>query len=404
MPELVTFLLAAVMVLVAGFLGVRSGMRRRPVRQQARAVVGPLSPGVRQLLEGLAATAIVVRGAGAVVYSTQDARQQGFVRDGLIRQAEIREVVETAHRTGEVADEEVTVTRSMLEGGRVALGVRVLPLDPDHFVVLLDDRSRAQRVEEVRRDFVANVSHELKTPVGGLGLLAEAVHDAHDDPEAVRHFASRMQVEAERLSSLVQEIVEFSRVQAGEWASQPVPVNVLEVVGTAIDQVRVMADDKGVAVRLAGLAHGLPSTVYGDPDMLMTALRNLLVNAVTYSDPGTKVVVSAREDEADGLVRVLVTDQGMGIPPADLERIFERFYRVDGARSRNTGGSGLGLAIVRHVVATHGGVVTVWSRPGVGSTFTVALPVIDETETAGGDEGDLEEDPAADPPASPVGP
>lgn len=341
-----------------------------------------LPEGARELLDSLLSTAIVLDSANRVHHSTHHAADQGYVRDDTVPHQEIRELVEECRATGELCDREVEITRSVLAGGRFSVGCRVFPLGEDWIVILLEDRSRAQRVEEVRRDFVANVSHELKTPVGGIALLAEAVQDARDEPEAVERFARRMVKEAERLGHLVQEIVEFSRLQAGESLADPRPTDLAEVVRTAVDHVRVQAEGRQIDVRQAGLAHGAEHLVFGDPEMLTAAVRNLLVNAIAYSDPGTRVVVSVQRDPGADTVRIVVSDQGVGIPPEDLERIFERFYRVDAARSRHTGGTGLGLAIVKHVVAHHGGTISVWSRQGTGSTFTIELPVAEPDSAA----------------------
>jgi two-component system sensor histidine kinase SenX3 len=233
----------------------------------------------------------------------------------------------------------------------------------------VDDRTEARRVEEIRRDFTANVSHELKTPIGALHLLAEAVQDAADEPEAVRHFAARMLQESQRLSTLVQEIIDLSRLQVADALHPPVPVGVDEVVADAVDRCRLVAQAKGIDVIIGG---DTGSTVYGDHNLLVTAVRNLVDNAISYSGDGTRVGVGVRRESE--LVEISVTDQGIGIVAEDQKRVFERFYRVDPARSRATGGTGLGLSIVKHVAANHGGEVTVWSMPGQGSTFTLRLP------------------------------
>jgi two-component system sensor histidine kinase SenX3 len=246
---------------------------------------------------------------------------------------------------------------------------RVAPLGTDHVLILVDDRTEARRVEEVRRDFVANVSHELKTPIGALHLLAEAVHDAADDPDAVRHFAERMERESRRLTSLVQEIIDLSRLQVADALHSPEPVGLDEVVSEAVDRCRLVAQAKHIDVVIGGDAGAI---VYGDHSLLVTAVRNLVDNAIAYSPEHTRVGIGVRRDQ--GVAEVAVRDQGIGISLADQSRIFERFYRVDPARSRATGGTGLGLSIVKHVVANHGGEVTVWSMPGQGSTFTLRLP------------------------------
>jgi two-component system sensor histidine kinase SenX3 len=245
----------------------------------------------------------------------------------------------------------------------------VAPVGSDLVLVLVDDRTESRRVEEIRRDFVANVSHELKTPIGALRLLAEAVSDGADDPDAVRHFAARMEREAVRLTTLVQEIIDLSRLQVADALHAPEPVTVDDVVAEAIDRVSLPAQRKRIEVGVGG-DHG--AVVHGDHNLLVTAVRNLVENAIAYSPDATRVSVTVRR--RDGLVEIGVSDQGFGIAPGDQERIFERFYRVDPARSRQTGGTGLGLSIVKHVAANHGGDVTVWSVEGQGATFTLRLP------------------------------
>lgn len=225
----------------------------------------------------------------------------------------------------------------------------------------------------MRRDFVANVSHELKTPVGALSLLSEAVMDAADDPEAVTRFAGRMQIEATRLTNLVQELIDLSRVQNDDPLEDAEPVSVEELVDEAIDRSRHTAGTKNISMVAGGTTD---LRVWGHRGQLAAALGNLVENAVNYSPAHTRVGIAVRRVPAPGgdLVEIAVTDQGIGIPDKDKERIFERFYRVDPARSRATGGTGLGLAIVKHVAASHGGEVTVWSTEGQGSTFTLRLP------------------------------
>jgi two-component system sensor histidine kinase SenX3 len=221
----------------------------------------------------------------------------------------------------------------------------------------------------VRRDFVANISHELKTPIGALSLLSEAVLGAKDDPEAVTKFATRMQSEAKRLTDLVQEIINLSRLQDSDPLQEPREVAVSYLVKEAIDQSQINAENRGVTVTFTEDAAAM---LLGDRDQLIMAMQNLIDNAINYSPENTKVAVTSRVKE--GIVEISVTDQGIGIPESDLLRIFERFYRVDPARSRQTGGTGLGLSIVKHVAAKHGGDVKVWSAENVGSTFTLLLP------------------------------
>jgi two-component system sensor histidine kinase SenX3 len=249
------------------------------------------------------------------------------------------------------------------------VGARAQRLDGREIALIVDDLTEAKRVESVRRDFVANVGHEIKTPVGALTLLAEAAMDARDDPVAVQRFVSRMQREAGRLSQLVQELLNLSRLQGGEPLPDMNAVAVDSIVDEAIDRNRLGAEAKRIEL-VRGGERGL--RVMGDENQLVTALSNLLDNAVAYSPARTRVAIGVH-DRADA-VEISVTDQGAGIDAADRERIFERFYRADPARSRDTGGTGLGLAIVKHIVSNHGGEVTVWSQLGAGSTFTIRLP------------------------------
>jgi two-component system sensor histidine kinase SenX3 len=235
-------------------------------------------------------------------------------------------------------------------------------------VVLVDDVSELRRLEAVRRDFVANVSHELRTPVGAMGVLAETLAD-ESDPEVMRRLASRITNEAERAGRLIDGLLDLSRIEAG-GAGEAGALDVDAVVAAAVERVEPLAQQVGVD--LVSRPGPAGAGVRGDEHQLVSAVVNLLENAVKYSDRGSAVVVETRG--ADGSVDVVVRDRGIGIPAKDLERIFERFYRVDRARSRETGGTGLGLSIVRHVATNHGGEVLVESQEGLGSTFTLRLP------------------------------
>jgi two-component system, OmpR family, sensor histidine kinase SenX3 len=264
-------------------------------------------------------------------------------------------------------------------------------------LLLAEDQTESRRVDEIRRDFVANISHELKTPVGALALLAETVEEAADDPEAVLRFAGRMRQEAARLTDLVQDLIMLSRIQAAEPVPAPRPVLLDDVVAEAVDRCRMRATARGISLEVTGAGNLI---ILGDEDLLVTALRNLLENAVSYSPDKTRVVITTRA-ASSWTAEISVSDQGIGIPERDRERIFERFYRVDPARSRATGGTGLGLAIVKHVTAAHGGNVTVWSQEGAGSTFTLRLPlrpprgVPAGTKNLGGQDTAAHTDPAA---------
>lgn len=251
-------------------------------------------------------------------------------------------------------------------------------LGQEYILLLADDRTEITRTEEIRNDFVANVSHELKTPVGAISFLAEALEASADDEEAVRRFAKRMHKESGRLAALVQDIIELSRLQGANVAQQGNAVDVNAVILEAVDRSQLPAESKNIRIVVGGHAD---TEVFGDRDLLVTALRNLIDNAIRYSPENSQVGVGVRTRE--GVVAVSVTDQGEGLTPEDQERVFERFYRVDAARSRHTGGTGLGLSIVKHIVSNHGGEVTVWSQPGHGSTFTIRLPELESQDDGG---------------------
>lgn len=253
--------------------------------------------------------------------------------------------------------------------GTLVIQVRVAPLGEEYILLLADDRTEIARTEAVRNDFVANVSHELKTPVGAISLLAEALESAPEDQATVRRFASRMMTESARLAALVQDIIELSRVQGKDVALVGTSVDINDVIAEAVDRTRSPAQSRNITIALGPRKR---ADVYGDRSQLVTALRNLIDNAVRYSPENTQVGIGL--SVADDVVSVSISDQGDGLSPAEQDRIFERFYRVDTARSRHTGGTGLGLSIVKHIINNHGGEVTLWSAPKLGSTFTVRLP------------------------------
>jgi len=335
-----------------------------------------LPPGIASVLSVLSSSAVVLDREDRVLRASDAARAYGLVNGERLMASELLALARQVRRDGEIREGEFEVSVGGSSDGRMTtFAVRVAPLGGDVgceglVLVLAEDQTESRRVEEVRRDFVANVSHELKTPVGALALLAETVEDAADDPDAVRRFAGRMRQEASRITNLVQDIITLSRIQAAEPVPDPAAVQVDGIVAEALDRCRMKANARGITLADAG-DRGLG--VLGDEDLLLTAIRNLLENAVAYSPERTRVLVTTRRD--GDRVEISVEDQGIGIPERDLQRIFERFYRVDPARSRATGGTGLGLAIVKHVTAAHGGSLTVRSVEGAGSTFTLSLPL-----------------------------
>ena len=353
---------------------------RVPLKAQAEAVERSeptrLPPGVASVLSVLSSSAVVLDSEDRVLQASVAAQAFGLVKDDELVVQELLALARQVRRDGEIREGEMEVSTNGVSGRTTSFAVRAAALgagvgDGGLILLLIEDQTESRRVEEVRRDFVANTSHELKTPVGALALLAETVEDAADDPEAVRRFAGRMRQEAARLTNLVQDMITLSRIQAAEPVPDPVPVELDAVVAEALDRCRMKASARGIELA-AGGSHGL--WVLGDEDLLVTALRNLLENAVAYSPDKTRVGITTKRAGRDA-VEISVADQGIGIPERDLERIFERFYRVDAARSRATGGTGLGLAIVKHVTAAHGGKVTVVSKEGAGSTFTLRLPL-----------------------------
>ena len=329
-----------------------------------------LPAGVGDVLAALRSAAVVLDDADEVVRASAAAYAAGVVSGRELLHPELRQLVRRCRRDGQVHEAELDLPRAAGRGPAV-VRARVSWLGAHHVLLLVEDHTEARRVEEVRRDFLVNVSHELKTPVGALSLLAETVAGAADDPEAVRHFASQMQRESVRLADLVKEIIDLSRLQSSPGVVQPRLLSVDDVVAEAVDRTGSVVQARGAEVVVAG-ERGL--RVLGDHELLVTAVRNLVHNAVAYSPEGSRVVVEARR--TGGSVEVAVIDRGVGIPAADLDRIFERFYRVDPARSRLTGGTGLGLSIVKHIAANHRGEVSVWSVVGEGSTFTLTLPMV----------------------------
>jgi two-component system sensor histidine kinase SenX3 len=341
-----------------------SDRQQRTIPPYAQPVV---PDGVGTVLSVLRSSAVVVDDNDEVLKASAPAYALGLVRGSKLVSADLADVVRKVRRDGQIRETELLMARPGVPSRYVT--ARVAPLGSRLVLALVEDRTREKRVEEVRRDFVANVSHELKTPVGAIRLLSDAMQDAADDPEAVRRFADRMFTESERLGKLVQQIIELSRLQADDPLDAPVAVHLDDVIATAVDTSRMDAENKNIQVMVGGTSD---LQVFGNEQQVLAAVSNLVSNAVSYSENDSTVLVTTRVDE--GSVDISVVDQGIGIPAEELDRIFERFYRVDPARHRSTGGTGLGLSIVKHVAATHGGEVRVWSAEGQGSTFTLTLP------------------------------
>jgi two-component system sensor histidine kinase SenX3 len=361
-------LLAALLgAAVAGLAFLAWHISDRQQHEQPATEEPRLPAGVATVLSVLRSSAVVVDDDDTVLKASAPAYALGLVRGTALLSTELAALVHHVRRDGQIRETELVMSRPGVPPRHVT--ARVAPLGSRLVLALVEDRTRERRVEAVRRDFVANVSHELKTPVGAIRVLADAVTEASEDPEAVRRFAGRMLTESDRLTQLVLQIIELSRLQGDEPLEAPVAVDVDEVITTAVDTSAIDADKKGITVRTGGTS-GLQ--VFGNEDQVLAAVANLISNAVSYSDPGSTVSITTKAEQ--GSVEISVVDQGIGIPQDEIDRIFERFYRVDPARHRSTGGTGLGLSIVKHVAATHGGEVRVWSVEGQGSTFTLTLP------------------------------
>ena len=383
MGPIVTVLLVAAVAALVGLgvvIGVVLSRRERRAATSAADLAGLAGTDTTvPVLAALRSTVVVLDDDDEVLRASAAAYTFNIVRDDAVVEPTVAAMVNRVRASGQAQDAAVTVSRGRVPGaGQFHLQVRVAGIGQGRVLILIEDHTAARRVEAMRRDFVANVSHELKTPVGAIQLLAETVEAGADDPDFVRDYSGRMRKEARRLGVLVQEIIELTRLQEGDALAEPEVVDIDDVVAEAVDRVRVEADGSQIDL-VTGGTQGL--RVRGDSALITTAVRNLLDNAIRYSEPRTRVSVGVSLDpEHSDIVRIAVVDQGIGIPKEEQERVFERFYRVDKGRSRATGGTGLGLSIVKHVAADHGGTVELWSVPGRGSTFTLVLPRLPEGE------------------------
>jgi two-component system sensor histidine kinase SenX3 len=386
-------LLTAVVALLALVIGVAvgAGLAPRIVERRQRRATEESGITVSEMLAHIVSLSpvgiVVVDTYRDVVYTNDRARELGLVRDRLLDDRAWLAAQRTL-ATGDDVEVDLSPRRRALPGrsGLSVRGhVRLLTEDDRRFaVVYVDDQSEHARMEATRRDFVANVSHELKTPVGAMGVLAEALLATADDQENVQRFAEKMLVESKRLANMVGELIELSRLQGAEPLPDLEAVDVDTVVAEALSRYKVVADNADIAITTDA-----PTgyKVLGDQPLLVTAMANLVSNAIAYSSNGSPVSISRRR-RGDN-IEIAVTDRGIGIAAADQERVFERFFRVDKARSRATGGTGLGLAIVKHVAANHNGTIRLWSQPGTGSTFTLSIPAYPDRVSDTDDRSDL---------------
>lgn len=324
---------------------------------------------VADLLDVLATAGLLLDSSNQVIRSTTGAEVLGLLNGRNLAQAELLDLVLVARATEKPAEAEIELAAGM-QSGSTWVRARAAQLSDGNVLLTVADETESQRLEETRRDFVANISHELKTPIGAISLLSEALIDGANDQALVKKFSADLFRESKRLASLVQDIIQLSRLQSADLLKTAVPVDLSSVIAEAVERNQVLAERKGIKISW----DSPPGTlVLGDGEMLSMAVKNLIENAILYSDEGGQVGVGLRED--DGTAQISVTDTGVGIDPEHVERIFERFYRADPSRSRSTGGTGLGLAIVKHVANNHRGDIQVFSRLGFGSTFTLRLPI-----------------------------
>ena len=349
---------------IAGLSFLALGWQRR-----AETVLEPPVPdGVETALDVIGATGVVLDADYRVVRASISAVALGLVDDRDIVYEPIRELVRESRERGASLSREFELPGLTKSAPPIHLLVRVAPLGLRLMLVVADDRSEMYRLDAVRRDFVANISHELKTPIGAVSLLAEALQASADDPNQVRAFAATLEKEGHRLAEMTHDIIELTRLQSLGTIQNPELVAIDQVIEQALSTNTVFAQKSNIT--LVGSAQS-GAYVLGDFSSLVTAVHNLIRNAITYSTGPSRVGVGVTLK--GDVVEISVTDQGQGIAESELERVFERFYRSDPARSRQTGGTGLGLAIVKHVVNNHQGEVRVWSQLGEGSTFTLRL-------------------------------
>jgi two-component system sensor histidine kinase SenX3 len=326
------------------------------------------------LLQAMDAESVVVAPGEVVIYYSNGITNLNLIKDEKIQNVDLLNLVRAVRRSGVIQEATLELPRGPIGAGTHDLLVRVTALGDDGLIaVLIFDDSEIRRLDSIRRDFVANISHELKTPIGALSILSEAVLEASDDPEAVVKFASRMQTESKRLTELVQEIINLSRLQDDDPLKNGKRFDISEIIYDALDQSKLSAQVRKISLFYEPTVN---AWMNGDRSQVSMGIHNLIENAINYSPDSTRVAIDLKV--TNQIAEISISDQGIGIPEKDIERIFERFYRVDPARSRLTGGTGLGLSIVKHIALNHGGDVSVWSVEGAGSTFTLRFPIATE--------------------------
>jgi two-component system sensor histidine kinase SenX3 len=327
---------------------------------------------ILKLIQSLPDIVIWVDGDNKIKYASEVALSLNIAREDKIQIEALETLISIARKIDEPLIRKVKAKRP-LGIAKLNLDTWVMRLERGEVLLWAQNNSVVSRVETMRRDFVANISHELKTPVGALSLLAEAIEESGKDSESIQKFAKRIGPETKRLTNVIRDIIDLSQVQSDDPLATANPVEVDRVINDAVDAVQLLADLNSVEI---AQVNEPDVKIVGDEYQLVMAIRNLLTNAITFSPINSRITVGAKLK--DGVVEITVSDQGIGISLENQSRIFERFYRVDPARSRTTGGTGLGLAIVKHVCENHGGEVSVWSVQGQGSTFTMKFPQMEE--------------------------
>ena len=333
-----------------------------------------VAPSLVAALKALDRESIILDSSGYIRYETNKISLLNLAKDNKILSEELLAWVRVVRRTGKTQEGSIEVARGPIGEGKRDLQITAALIDNEGSVlVIIDDEGEKQRIDAIRRDFITNISHELKTPIQALSLNSDALLEIKDEPDKVVLFANKIKTQTIRLNDLVKEIINLSKIQDSDPLDMAHNVEISNVIAEAVDQCEVLAEARKISINLDGVQNVI---VVGNREQLVMAVHNLVENAINYSSEGTNVVISSKLD--DGLIEILVKDQGLGIAEENLDRIFERFYRVDPARSRATGGTGLGLSIVKHVITNHGGEVKVWSSMGVGSTFAIRLPIANE--------------------------
>jgi two-component system sensor histidine kinase SenX3 len=374
--DIVTVTLGALLTLAAGVaLGFFLGQK---TKSNVETESNSFPDLVAEVLELLGSVGIVIDGSNKVVGTNSWAESFGLVSRGFLVHSELVDLVKRA-RSGSAIESFEGILLVGLAQEKVSVSAKSKVVASDYVVLVLEDRTSDIRLDKTRRDFIENISHELKTPIGAIALLSEAIQEAGDDRAAVAKFASSLRKESSRLTLLVQDIIKLSRLQSEEVIADAEVVNLNEVVVEALDRNEQLAANRKIRL----VSEQAPVLeVFGNKEMLITAVKNLVENAITYSEPGTNVGIGC--SAKDSIAEITVTDSGAGISPENQQRIFERFYRADPSRSRDTGGTGLGLSIVKHVAKIHRGEVKLFSQVGVGSTFTLRVPLATASDPATG--------------------